>query len=228
MKSYKLIHQLISLAEDFENENCSKELSLKDFTGFLVSRLNTVTDEAVDVDVRFGQKAPEAQQRAYQIDNSIARLFVYMSRYAKLYIKKALDDTPLQTAEDFTYLAILNTHEDLSKSELISRNLQEKTSGTEVIRRLITAGLVEQWNHETDKRGKRIAITPKGKELLNNVFKDMNDVSKIISGKLNMSEKLTLYYLLQKLEDFHYDEYQQKSVISKADLKSLSNQIQNN
>ena len=192
MKSYKLIHQLITLVEDFENDSTDKEPSLQDFTGFLVNHLEQNPDESLDVDVRFGSKEPLAQQGAYQLDNSISRLFIYMSRYAKLYIKKALDDTPLQTAEDFTYLVILNTHDDLSKSELISRNLQEKTSGTEVIRRLISAGLVDQWDHETDKRGKRIAITLKGRKLLYQLFADIHDVSTIISGKLSTSEKLTL------------------------------------
>ena len=228
MKSYKLIHQLISLVEDFENEGSDKEPSLQDFTGFLVNHLEQNPDESLDVDVRFGNKEPLAQQGAYQLDNSISRLFIYMSRYAKLYIKKALDDTPLQTAEDFTYLVILNTHDDLSKSELISRNLQEKTSGTEVIRRLISAGLVEQWDHETDKRGKRIAITLKGRKLLYQIFADIHDVSTIISGKLSTSEKLTLYHLLQKLENFHYDGYQNKAVLQKADLRRLAEELTSN
>ncbi len=228
MKSYKLIHQLITLVEDFEKESGGEEVSLQDFTGFLINHLEQSPDESSHVDVRFGNKALLAQQGAYELDNSISRLFIYMSRYAKMYIKKALEGTPLQTAEDFTYLTILLTHDELSKSELINRNLQEKTSGTEVIRRLISAGLVEQWDHETDKRGKRIAITKEGKRLLYNLFIDIQDVSTIITGKLSTAEKLTLYHLLQKLEDFHYDSYQHKSVLQKADLKKLADELTGN
>lgn len=201
------------------------EVSMQDFAGFLINHLSTNTDTAPTADVRFGENEPPAQELAYQLDNNIGRLFVYMSRYAKSYIKKALDGTPLQTAEDFTYLAILLTHDHLSKSELISRNLQEKTSGTEVIRRLIAAGLVTQWNDETDKRGKRIAITGKGKQLLYEVFNSMNHVGKMIAGTLTISEKLTLQYLLQKLESFHYHHHENKTVQTMADLKSTSEKL---
>jgi DNA-binding MarR family transcriptional regulator len=173
-------------------------------------------------EVRFGANDTVALERAYQLDNNIGRLFVFISRYAKSYIKKALGGTALQTAEDFTALAILNTHEQLSKSELISHNLQEKASGTEVIRRLIAAGLVNQWDDVRDKRSKHIAITEKGKELLYRVFVDMNHVGKMITGKLTIAEKLNLQYLLQKLEDFHLEHHLKKTILSKSDLKSIA------
>lgn len=117
------------------------------------------------------------------------------------------------------------THDNLSKSDLISRNIQEKTSGTEVIRRLLFAGLVKQWDDENDKRAKRISITKQGKELLYQVFTDMNDVGKMVSGKLSLSEKLSPQYLLQKLETFHYQLHENKSINSKDDLKSMAKEL---
>jgi DNA-binding MarR family transcriptional regulator len=165
MKSYKLVHQLLNLVEEFEKEDQHKELTIVDFTGFLINHITVQGNYEAAHDVRFGNVENKVTESAYQIDNNISRLFVYMSRYAKSYIKKALDGTPLQTPEDFTCLAILFTHNNLSKGELISKNIQEKTSGTEVIRRLISAGLAEQWDDENDKRGKRIAITAAGREL---------------------------------------------------------------
>ncbi|NNU33865.1 MarR family transcriptional regulator [Mucilaginibacter sp. S1162] len=95
------------------------------------------------------------------------------------------------------------THTHLSKSELIGHNLQEKTSGTEVIKRLIASGLVRQWDDVKDKRSKHIAITDEGRKLLFQVFEHTNYVGKIITGKLTIAEKFTLQYLLQKLENFH-------------------------
>lgn len=224
MKSYHLIHQLIDLVEQMEAENPEKELSIQDFTGFLLNNIAGANGNAANSEVRFGSNDSAALDIAYQLDNNIGRLFVFMSRYAKSYIKKALDGTPLQTAEDFTALAILLTHDHLSKSELISHNLQEKTSGTEVIRRLIASGLVRQWDDEKDKRSKQIAITDEGRELLYRVFVDMNNVSKMITGKLSVAEKLTLQYLLQKLENFHLENYEKKTIQSKADLRSFAEQ----
>ena len=227
MKSYQLIHELISLVEQLEQQNPEREVTMQDFAGFMVhtvgnSAQNVASSARISHDVRFGKNEITAQEQAFQLDNNIGQLFVYMSRYAKSYIKKALDDTALLTAEDFTALAILLTHDNLSKSELIHYNLQEKTSGTEVIRRLLAAGLIEQWDDEKDKRSRQIAITDQGKQLLYAVFEDMNHVGKMISGNLTVSEKLTLRYLLQKLEDFHQQHHQQKTISNKADLKRVT------
>jgi len=225
MKSYQLIHQLINLVEQLEEENQGQEVSIQDFTGFLLNKVGDAAGGRVNNEVRFGENDTAALDIAYQLDNNISRLFVFMSRYAKFYIKKALEGTQLQTPEDFTALAILLTHNHLSKSELISHNLQEKTSGTEVIRRLVTSGLVRQWDDTKDKRSKHIAITDKGKELLYQVFVHTNYVGQIITGKLTVAEKFTLQYLLQKLENFHLEHYEKKSILKKEDLKNLATEI---
>lgn len=222
MKSYQLIHQLINLVEQLEEESPGREHSIQDFTGFMLNKVGQPTADGRTGEVRFGNHDSVAVERAYQLDNNIGRLFVFMSRYAKSYIKKALEGTPLQSAEDFTALAILNTHDHLSKSELISYNLQEKTSGTEVTRRLIAAKLVRQWDDPKDKRSKHIAITDEGKQVLYRVFVDMSNVGKIITGKLSIAEKYTLQHLLQKLEDFHLEHYLNKTILNKADLKSVA------
>jgi DNA-binding MarR family transcriptional regulator len=225
MKSYQLIHQLINLVEQLEEENQGQEVSIQDFTGFLLNKVGDAAGGRVNNEVRFGENDTTALDIAYQLDNNISRLFVFMSRYAKFYIKKALEGTQLQTPEDFTALAILLTHNHLSKSELISHNLQEKTSGTEVIRRLVTSGLVRQWDDTKDKRSKHIAITDKGKELLYQVFVHTNYVGQIITGKLTDAEKFTLQYLLQKLENFHLEHYEKKTILKKEDLKNLATEI---
>ncbi|WP_114940791.1 MarR family winged helix-turn-helix transcriptional regulator [Mucilaginibacter endophyticus] len=225
MKSYQLIHQLINLVAELEEENQGREASIQDFTGFLLNKVGHAADSNTNSEVRFGENDRDALEIAYQLENNIGRLFVFMSRYAKFYIKKALDGTPLQTGEDFTALAILLTHDHLSKSELIGYNLQEKTSGTEVIRRLIASGLVRQWDDEKDKRSKHIAITDDGKALLYRVFEHTNYVGKIITGKLTVAEKFTLQYLLQKLEDFHLEHHEKKTIVSKEDLRTLATEI---
>ncbi|MEB0260107.1 MULTISPECIES: winged helix DNA-binding protein [unclassified Mucilaginibacter] len=225
MKSYQLIHQLISLVEELEAENHAREVSIQDFTGFLLNKVGDPSGNNINNEVRFGNSDTTALDIAYQLDNNISRMFVFMSRYAKSYIKKALEGTPLQTTEDFTALAILLTHNHLSKSELISHNLQEKTSGTEVIRRLIASGLVRQWDDVKDKRSKHIAITAEGKGLLYSVFEHTSYVGKIITGKLTVAEKFTLQYLLQKLESFHLEHYEKKTILNKEDLKKIASEV---
>jgi DNA-binding MarR family transcriptional regulator len=198
---------------------------MQDFVGFLVNQLQTPANGLASSEQRFGESEHTAQKVAFQIDNNISRLLIFMHRYAKSYLKKALEGTPLLTPEDFTCLAILLTHQDLSKSELINHNIQEKTSGSVVINRLIAAGLIKQWDSKADKRGKRISITEEGRALLYRVFEHTSHVGKIVTGQLSLEEKLTLQYLLQKLEDFHYPIHENKSVNSKLDLQMLANNI---
>lgn len=224
MKSYQLVQQLLNMVEKFESQTHGIDMELSNFAGFLNAQLQHSATANVN-DIRFGDKEEEAQILAHQLDNSIGRLFVYMSRYAKSYIKKALEDSLLQTPEDFTCLAILLTNESLSKTELINRNLQEKTSGAEVIRRLLASNLIIQWDDQADKRGKRLSITQKGKTLLYDLFNDMNHVGKIVAGNLTLAEKYTLHYLLQKLETFHYDLHIQKSIRTKQDIFEITQQL---
>lgn len=218
MKSYKLLHQLLTLVEEFEAESSNTNGTIQEFTGFLLNKAGNTRPEIVSADVRFGRKEPEAQNRAFITENAIGRLFVYMSRYARSYIKKALDGTPLTSPDDFTCLAILLTHDELSKKELIEKNMQEKTSGSEVIRRLIAAGLVKQKDSTEDKRIKKVFITNQGRELLYRVFNDMNHVGTIVSGRLTRAEKLVLQHLLQKLEDFHHELHAAGEINTKDDL----------
>lgn len=217
MKSYQLVHQLLNMVEAFENQNPDKEIGLESFAGFLITQVQQHAPNNAN-DTRFGNKEDKAQALAHQLENSIGRMFVYMSRYAKSYIKKTLEHSLLQGPEDFTCLAILLTHDHLSKTELINKNLQEKTSGAEVIKRLLNAGLVTQWDDDTDKRGKRLAISEKGRTLLYEVFNDMNHVGKIVSGNLTITEKYTLHYLLEKLENYHYRLHTHKTIQHKEDI----------
>lgn len=218
MKSYTLLHQLLDLLEAFEAERPHGESTLLDFSAYLLSTMEGMEVTGTKKDIRFGDKESLAQAQAYKLENNIGRLFIYMSRYAKSYIKKALEETPLLSPDDFTCLSILLTHDELSKTDLIEKNMQEKTSGMEVIRRLIAAGLVGQKNNTEDKRSKRVFITNEGKQQLYKIFREMSYVGTIISGKLTFKEKLILQYLLQKLEDFHYQLHEEDGIGTKSDL----------
>lgn len=47
----------------------------------------------------------------------------------------------------------------------------------------------------------------------------------LLAIKLTIAEKFTLQYLLQKLENFHLELYEKKTIHSKADLKILAEEI---
>jgi len=133
-----------------------------------------------------------------------------MNRYAKSYLKKALINSNLQTPDEFSFLITLITYDSLSKSELITKQVMEKTSGSEVLRRLIKKGMITESVDKNDKRCIRVATTKYGRDELLKILPLMSSVTKIVAGNLNTDEINTLSYLLKKLDYFHNDIYMNK------------------
>lgn len=178
------------------------ELTLDGFVDFLNQR---VAVEKLQTRHDSGDQAPWLTDMGNETETVIARLVTVMNRYAKSYIKRALNDSPIQTAEEFSFLLYLLTHESLTKSELIFKNILEKTSGMEVIKRLIKLGLVEEREDESDRRSKRLSLSPTGRQEILTVLPTMHKVSSLVAGNLTQQEKQTLAHLLTKLDHYHHD-----------------------
>jgi DNA-binding MarR family transcriptional regulator len=147
----------------------------------------------------------------------ITRLIVFMYRYAKTYIKQALEGSELQTSDEFAYLASLVTRTGMGKSELIQLNIQEKTTGMEILKRLLSMELIFQYDNPEDKRSKCVAITDKGRAAFFSSVGKMQQVSMLVGGDLNEEEKKTLLFALRKLDHFHHEiftEGKQKEVLA--------------
>jgi DNA-binding MarR family transcriptional regulator len=143
-----------------------------------------------------------------------------MYRYVRIYIKKALKESPIQTADEFSFLITLMTYESMTKTELITNQVMEKTSGTEIIKRLLKQGLICEFADQDDRRSVRVAITDKGRRVLIATFPGMDAVAKIVIGNLSEPEIRTLYYLLKKLDFYHNDIFQNKRGRSLEELSS--------
>lgn len=206
MESKDIIIELIEQLSTYEKEtrDSGSDISLNDFLGYLNLKYQAQN-------IRTQQMGGELQdwsdpaERAQNTDISI--LIVLMFRYAKGYIKKALKDSVINTADEFSYLITLMTYESLIKTELIHKQIMEKTSGTEILNRLIRAGLIEQFSDNQDKRSVRVKISQKGREEILAILPQMRKVSDLISAVLDENEKNTMGYMLRKLESFHNDIY---------------------
>ena len=78
------------------------------------------------------------------------------------------------------------------------KNVHEKPSGLEVIKRLLKHDLVNERNDENDKRSKRVFLTDKGKSLFFATVKQLNKVALIVSGDLTQDEKKTIISFTEK------------------------------
>jgi len=154
-------------------------------------------------------------------ENEICKQILLLSRYSKLMIRKGLSDFPDLANEEFTYLYRLKDEPFLTKIQLIEKNGHEKQTGTQIIKRLLEAGYLEEKVDADDKRSKRLNLTPMGNDIFHQSVEDVNRTSKILSGRLSITEKDELLEILKKLNEFHahiYADYKNADINRIGDL----------
>ncbi|WDF45121.1 MarR family transcriptional regulator [Chryseobacterium sp. KACC 21268] len=154
-------------------------------------------------------------------ENEICKQILLLSRYSKLLIRKGLSDFPNLANEEFTYLYRLKDEPDLTKIQLIEKNGHEKQTGTQIIKRLLEAGFLEEKNDQDDKRSKRLNLTKKGEETFHQSVANVNQTSKILSGTLSDDEKKELLKILKKLNEFHSHLYAEYKNSELTDIEKL-------
>ena len=213
---YKNLSELSAYLEKFELEQGIKNFSINGFAKWLEKE--TGIEKASD---RFVTNSNPNNFMEQSIDVQISILIGRMAKYARVYSKKVLQNTELSGLDDYSFMATLMFNESMTKSELTHHNLMESsTSGSDIIKRLLQKGYIEEKEDPIDKRSKQVMISSAGKNLMIKVFKEMKVVSKIISGNLNLPEKKQLFELLNKLEVLHKIIYDNARKLDLNDIKS--------
>lgn len=206
-----LLHQV----KEFEHSHaCKSNATVDDFRVWMN-------------DKKYAEESPTKlfKNEKHQVsftENEICKQVLLLSRYSKLLIRKGLGEFPELANEEFTYLYRLKDEPHLTKIQLIERNAHEKQTGTQIIKRLLEAGFLEEKNDEDDKRSKRVNLTKKGEEIFHASVSRVNLTSKILSGKLDHAEKSEFLKTLKKLNEFHthiYADYRH------SEMKTISNFI---
>ena len=193
MMNYAFLQQLITECAQYEQAN-GQQADMPQFARWLANKYDPLENVNIASTVVEGESTEVV----------IGRIVFFLTRYAKIYAKKALEGSVLSSIDEFVYLAaLLHYQKGLSKSELIRYNRHEKPTGMEIIRRLIALGLVAQAPSDMDKRSTVLAITEAGKAVVFPLFDKMAVVSKVIVGDLGAKEQLQLVALLEQLEHFH-------------------------
>lgn len=212
--NYQLIKEVVDLVEQYEQGNRTRSnSSVEDFIHWIVTN-NTILDSKEEPDW-------EGKEKGRSADSVINTLLIHMNRYAKSYSKSAIFGSNFSTQEDFIFLINLKAFGEMTKMELIKKNVQEKPSGMQIINRLIAQNFVEQNRSSLDKRSRVISITQEGLEALDTQMDKIRQATKIVTGNLNHIEKMELIRLLNKLNDFHLPIYEQ-NIDSENLLKEVS------
>lgn len=198
--NYRLVKDVIDLVQQFEIENNGSncfEASIEGFKRWIVTNNNTVVKEP----------DWEGKENGRSAESVINTLIVHLNRYAKNYSKSAILGSDFSTQEDFIYLINLKAFGEMTKMDLIKKNVHEKPAGMQIINRLINLGWVEQRDSKIDKRSKVISVTPNGLTALENQMDKIRQATTIVTGNLSQNEKMELIRLLNKLDDFHQPIY---------------------
>lgn len=200
---YQLIKDLIDRVRDYED--VLADGATMNLEGFLDFVRDPQAHRPLALRQTAGDLEKDLQREGEEQETQIAILVTFMNRYAKLYAKKVLQNSALSTLDDFSYLIVLLTHHSMTKTDLIHKNVHEKTTGMEILKRLLRHGFIRQFDDREDKRQQRVAITEAGRAAIFSVLARMGDVTRIITGNLTAMEKNSLGYLLKKLDHFHFD-----------------------
>jgi DNA-binding MarR family transcriptional regulator len=205
MKKNEILTILINHFFSFDSEKGrQEEYSIDEFIGYLNAKSDRQELEIRNIS---GENNIWLKDAYHNATRDISILIVLMNRYAKWYIKKVLKDSHLQTPDEFSFLITLMTYESLNKSELITKQIMEKTSGTEVINRLVKRGMIIETDDQNDKRSIRVSISKAGRDEILKILPLMSKVTEIVVGNLSGEEINTLSYLLKKLDYFHNNIY---------------------
>lgn len=190
MREYTNIKRLIEWAEKFENQLSKGEVwDDNNFSNWLQNEVN------------IAQKVNT--EKLAKAKHSLAMGVYFMYKYALFYSRKIFKNSQIYSLDDFSFLASLLPDKKLMKADVIRKNISEKSSGNEVLKRLLKQKLIKETNNPDDKRSKLLELTLEGLNEINKVRNQMYNMGLLVDGNLTEEEKTAMLAMLSKLHSFH-------------------------
>ena len=190
MKTYNNVKKVIDWAERFEVQlSDGEQWDDENFAKWLSHEVNATKKS----DTVLSEKTKPA----------ITMYIYFMYKYALFYSRKIFKNSVIYSIDDFSVLASLLPDKQLKKADVIRKNITEKSSGNEVLKRLLRQKLIKETDNPNDKRSKLLAITSAGFHEIQAVRNQLEKMGTLVAGDLNEQEKIMLLNMLSKLNDFH-------------------------
>ncbi len=190
METYSNVKRLIDWAENFESKLADgQQWDDKHFASWLSAEVNATNTTAIEL-------TPDT-------DGDISMYIIFMYKYALFYSRKVFKHSIIYSIEDFGVLATLLPDKQLKKADVIRETISEKSSGNEVLKRLLRQKLIKETNNPNDKRSKLLEITADGMNEMNALWEQIEKMGALVTGNLSGKEKMMLLNMLSKLHEFH-------------------------
>lgn len=201
--------ELLDLIEAFEREGGdTNQLDRESFASWLITFRRGST--------RKQSRQPEAGPR---LNGLIAMYLNFMGRYAQFYGRRVFRDSEIYSDDDWGILVSLFPDLQMKKTEVLRGCIMEKSSGNEVLKRLLKQGLIQETPHPDDGRSKLVMLTNAGRAAFMSVRNGIERLADVVVADLAEEEKATLLHLLTKLHLFH------KPIFDEADEKKLGEML---
>lgn len=166
--------ELVRLWAKFEEQNEGAEI--EDFCQAMLLAKNKQDDKflggVVPADV-YGK-----------IAKTIGRISKLHSHHAQM----ALKVCGINNFEDFIFLNTIHVLKNANKTEVITRNFSELSSGLLILERLKQNGFITEQTNNKDKRSKILTTTAKGTKVLKEAYEIMSELNESYFGALKAED----------------------------------------
>ena len=203
------LRQLLDFAEAYELDGGSTDnLDREDFASWLLAYQRQGAGRETTEPV-FGPP----------VNGLIAMYLSFMARYAQFYGRRVFRNTVVYSEDDWGVLVSLYPDQQMKKTDLIRGIILEKSSGNEVLKRMLKQRLLHEHPHPTDKRSKLIQLTDAGRAAFESVQGGISKLANTVVADLTEEEKNSLLHILTKLNRYH------KPIFEEADEEALERRL---
>jgi len=133
----------------------------------------------------------------------LGRLWGRLSRFTHFLTKKAFQDLPLKSFDDFGILMYVSIKKNPKKTDIINYSLLENSTCFEIIKRLVRQNLLTEEADPQDRRSIQVQLSKQGLEVLSKAVIKAYQTAKILAGDLSKQQRSDLLQLLGQLDHFH-------------------------
>lgn len=178
----ELLHSLIDLLEEYDKSSTSG--TMEDFVVWLSGKY---------------YKSEESEEHREQLDLMLAFQISMLNKSIKRETKEVISESSLSSLDGYSFLLHLDQADSFRKMELIEMHNLEAPTGIEIIKRLLSKELIEEFNDSEDKRAKRVKMTDAGKAELERLKPLVDAKFKNFAQALPLNDKLSLVAAMNKL-----------------------------
>lgn len=203
---YESIKQLIGLWSDFEAESPTKGYA--EF-GIWLQNQNREPKRVESWEGEEKMTSEVLPHSGFYNHMNEQRQFLTLlnraSRFLDFYMKKALEGLEISSRLEFQFLISIKEMNEPRKTDVIYFNLVELSTGVEILKRLQQNKLILDFPDESDKRTKRLRVTPKGDELLEKIMFQFEKLDSLCLTFGSNSDWKQFIPLLKAFNEYHTD-----------------------